>query len=288
MTLAKTEASPLAALDSDAILKLATGDTSRLNAEQKTQLIVQVCQVAGLDPRLSPFEFIKFQGKEVMYARKNAADQLVNVHKIKVGILSQEVVEGVRVVTVSATSADGREQQDIGAVNIKGLAGDALANAMMKAVTKAKRRTILSICGLSMLDESEVETIPGAVVSGKVEPVASPVLPGPAAAPPAPAKGSTSRTMADVIEEAASNQNIASAAQILDAEIVTRPPLSELRIQLSKELIARGMTAGKQVTFVTQNRKTKSGDLTHDDYDAIFSALGLSAQGFDSTADVPF
>ena len=32
----------------------------------------------------------------------------------------------------------------------------------MKAVTKAKRRVTLSICGLGMLDETEVESIPGA------------------------------------------------------------------------------------------------------------------------------
>ena len=92
----KSDAS-LANLDHETILKLATGDTSRLNAEQKTQLIVQVCKVAGLDPRLTPFEYIKFQGKEVMYARKNAADQLVNVHKIRVGIIGQETVEGVQI-----------------------------------------------------------------------------------------------------------------------------------------------------------------------------------------------
>jgi hypothetical protein len=35
-----------------------------------------------------------------------------------------------------------------------------------KAVTKAKRRVTLSICGLGMLDESEVASIPGARTSG--------------------------------------------------------------------------------------------------------------------------
>ena len=160
--IARTPESNLSNLDTDTLLKLATGNTKGLSQAQKVELIVQVCKVAGLDPRLSPFEYITFQGKEVLYARKNAADQLVNVHKIRVGILSQATEDGIRVVTVAATTADGREQQDIGAVPIKGLQGDALANAMMKAVTKAKRRTILSVCGLSMLDESEVETIPGA------------------------------------------------------------------------------------------------------------------------------
>jgi hypothetical protein len=153
-------------LDSDALLKLVTGDTSKLSPDQKVQLVRGVCEATGLDYRLSPFEFIKFQGKEIMYARKNAADQLVRVHSIKVTITDQAVVNDIRVVTCAAETKDGRHTEDVGAVNIKGLAGDALANALMKAVTKAKRRTVLSICGLSMMDESELETLPGPVVYG--------------------------------------------------------------------------------------------------------------------------
>jgi hypothetical protein len=42
--------------------------------------------------------------------------------------------------------------------------GEALEIAFLKAETKSKRRVTLSICGLGMLDETEVETIPGAVV----------------------------------------------------------------------------------------------------------------------------
>ncbi len=49
----------------------------------------------------------------------------------------------------------------------------------MKAETKSKRRVTLSLCGLGMLDESEVETIPGAVRA----PVALPVTNGHAVAP---------------------------------------------------------------------------------------------------------
>ena len=46
-----------------------------------------------------------------------------------------------------------------GAVPIAGLKGEEFANALMKAETKAKRRATLSICGLGVLDETEVETI---------------------------------------------------------------------------------------------------------------------------------
>lgn len=83
------------------------------------------------------------------------------------------------------------------------------------------------------------------------------------AAPPVPGEGSTFR-----------EDNIAAAAKVLDAEIV-RPNLGELKKALWKELTARGMTAGKAVTFVSQHRKSPPGtDLDHADYDAIYAALG--------------
>ena len=37
-----------------------------------------------------------------------------------------------------------------------------LVNAKLKAITKAKRRVTLSICGLGFLDETEIDTIPSA------------------------------------------------------------------------------------------------------------------------------
>jgi len=49
-----------------------------------------------------------------------------------------------------------------GATSLAGLRGDNLANAFMRAETKAKRRVTLSICGLGFTDESEVDSIPGA------------------------------------------------------------------------------------------------------------------------------
>ena len=45
-------------------------------------------------------------------------------------------------------------------MDIANLSGEKLANAIMKATTKAIRRTVLAHCGLGMLDETELETIP--------------------------------------------------------------------------------------------------------------------------------
>ena len=73
-----------------------------------------------------------------------------------------ETTEGTRIVTVRAEARDGRATEEIGALPIAGLKGDALANALMKCVTKAKRRAVLSLCGLGMMDETELETVAGA------------------------------------------------------------------------------------------------------------------------------
>lgn len=153
----------LASLDAETMQNLvAGGDCSRLSPAQKVAYYQARCEAAGLDPRAQPFAFMRLNGKEVLYAQKAASDQLAAKHGVKMMIVSQSTEDGIRVVTVRAETKDGRQTDEIGAVPVKGLSGDALCNAMMKAVTKAKRRAVLSICGLGMLDETEVETIPQA------------------------------------------------------------------------------------------------------------------------------
>ena len=85
--------------------------------------------------------------------------------------MAREVIEDCYVCTARASFPDGRHDESIGAVPIAGLKGEARSNAMMKCETKAKRRVTLSLVGLSTLDESEVESIPGA------QAVTSPVIP---------------------------------------------------------------------------------------------------------------
>jgi hypothetical protein len=98
----------------------------------------------------------------VLYAKRNCTDQLRHAHHISVTIAARELVEDCYVVTARAAFPDGRHDESIGAVPIAGLKGESRSNAMMKAETKAKRRVTLSLVGLSTLDESEVESIPGA------------------------------------------------------------------------------------------------------------------------------
>lgn len=151
------------------------GDISKLTPEERTRYYAAVCDSIGLNPLTQPFQYITLNGKLTLYARKDATDQLRSLRGVSVVIASRERLDDVYLVTARATTADGRTDESIGAVSIAKLAGDALANALMKAETKAKRRVTLSICGLGMLDESELETIPGAAPVRQPEPPASPV-----------------------------------------------------------------------------------------------------------------
>lgn len=139
-----------------------TGDLSKLNPQQRLQYYMAQCDAAGVDPRTRPFEYITLQGKLTLYARKECAAQLASKHGIRCEVTDQRTEHDVRIVTVRATARDGRGTDEIGCVPIKGLQGEALANALMKAVTKAKRRATLAVCGLGTMDESELEGIPGA------------------------------------------------------------------------------------------------------------------------------
>ena len=142
------------------------GDLSKLTPAKRLELYNATCQSLGLNPLSRPFEFVNLSGKLVFYARKDATEQLRKIHGVSLRIVSRETLEGVYVVTAEAKDRTGRTDEATGAVNIAGLNGEPLANAFMKAETKAKRRVTLSLCGMGFLDESEVSSIPDARTVG--------------------------------------------------------------------------------------------------------------------------
>ena len=141
---------------------LISGDLNRLTAEQRNIYYKSVCDSLGLNPLTRPFDYIVLNSKLTLYARKDCTDQLRSLRGISIRIVSRETIEGVTIVTAQATDKFGRIDESTGAVSVANLRGEALANAVMKAETKAKRRVTLSICGLGFTDESEVESIPTA------------------------------------------------------------------------------------------------------------------------------
>lgn len=154
----------LATQDSASMLErvVVGGDLSRLSSSDRLMYYRQVCESVGLNPLVRPFEYITLNGKLTLYAKRDATDQLRTLKGVSITKLERDKHSDLYVVTAYATDKEGRTDAATGAVSIGGLRGDALANAIMKAETKAKRRVTLSLCGLGLLDETETETIAGA------------------------------------------------------------------------------------------------------------------------------
>lgn len=160
---------------------LLKGDLGKLTPNERVDYYRAVCESVGLNPLTKPFEYITLNGKLTLYALRSCTDQLRSIHNVSVVDLIESERDGVFVVTAKVRNGEGRTDMAKGAVTIANLKGEALANALMKAETKAKRRATLSMCGLGMLDETEIEAIPGA------KPAAAPVAiaaPAEAAADP--------------------------------------------------------------------------------------------------------
>jgi hypothetical protein len=146
---------------SDATLEgvILNGDLSKLTQAQKIEYVTGLCTRLGLDPATQPLKLMSLNGKLIVYADRSCASQLNRLHHLSHQITSTERVDDVFIVNARCTGPDGRYTEEMGAVSLAGLKGESLANAMMKARTKAMRRATLTHVGLGFLDEEETETI---------------------------------------------------------------------------------------------------------------------------------
>src|SRR5918998_671812 len=156
------------------------GDLSELNPDQRAAYYAAVCRSLGLNPLTKPLGYLTLDGKLRLYALRDCAEQLRRLHGISIYITNREWMHDVYVVTARAKDRQGREGESTGAVPLGNLRGEALANALIRAETKAKRRVTLSIAGLGWLDETELETMPHGphAVMPSEEPLSSEEAPG--------------------------------------------------------------------------------------------------------------
>lgn len=137
------------------------GDLSKLTPDQRVSYYRNVCESIGLNPLTKPFDYMTLNNKLTLYAKKDATDQLRNIKGVSIDDVDITETDKQFIVKVKGHDKQGRSDVEVGVVNKTDMQGN-LANAQMKAVTKAKRRLTLSLCGLGWLDETEVETIPSA------------------------------------------------------------------------------------------------------------------------------
>lgn len=147
------------------------GDLSQLNSGQLVAYYYHRCELLNIDPGEKPFELLRLNGKLKLYCTKAGSAALTRVNQIDVKIIDRDMIDGMCIHTARASLPCGRGNDDVGVVDISGLSGENLANAIMKSATKAKRRAVLALCGQGLVDESELDSIRGAkrVSFGQVE-----------------------------------------------------------------------------------------------------------------------
>lgn len=241
------------------------GDLSGLNPSQRVDYYNAYCQRIGLDPATQPFKIITQKGKTVLYADRGCAAQINKKYLVSHQIVSREVVDQIYVVTARAYQPDGRQTESIGAVALNNAKGEELANAMMKAETKAKRRSTLDLIGLGILDESEIEDMRNAVERSASIEVPPPVekkpiqatevkVEAPAAGVPAPEPDTT-------------------PAQVTPPSSST-PPLNPKIAELRKKIAAAGIPEKFIVDRFTENKMLKNGEKTFEEFnDTLIETL---------------
>lgn len=141
------------------------GDLSGLTASQRQRRYRECCEAAGLDPRSRPLEYLRLDNRLMLYAKASAADQLISNRKLTVEIVDRRLDPGLGIFEVRCRVKfpDGQHVEDFAALDVGGQQEERLCQSLMKTITRAKRRAVLSACGLAMLDESELASIPDAV-----------------------------------------------------------------------------------------------------------------------------
>jgi len=210
-------------------------DLSQLTPKERVSYYNATCESLNLNPFTRPFQYLKLDGKLTLYATKDASEQLTRNYQVSLEKKGTEDFEGVRIITYRATDPSGRFVDATGVVPIAGVKGTALANALMKAETKAARRATLRLVGLGWLDETETETIKDAMrvdVSDDGEIIGeTPVIEPKKETPPKQAKKAAPRgTLVDSETLPASSGELAYPAPPMEEEeeiIEPEPPYQE-------------------------------------------------------------
>ena len=141
-----------------------SGDLSVLNSTEIASYYNDFCKHLGLNPMTQPFSIISKGNVKKLYANKSASEQLRKINSISIIETDRKVENGFIFYEVKGRDGDGRIDTGLAVVPLPTSGNDNIANAFMKAETKAKRRLTLSLSGLGMIDETEASTIKGATL----------------------------------------------------------------------------------------------------------------------------
>ena len=256
------------------------GDLSALKTDERLNYYNAVCASIGLNPLTKPFAYITLNGKLQLYALKDCTEQLRKIHGVSITQVDPKQIGDLLVVVASAADREGRVDSSTGAVNVKGVTGENLANAMMKCETKAKRRVTLSICGLGMLDETEVDTLRQQGVAQ--EPVGNQwEAPNPTHAASVASPTPESRPAPPVAQASPSSgePDIRPKSQ-RGTQPPAQPPAAQSAQAQPQQQAVEGQVVGAEPVITEKQRKmffaiSRSADLSDDQVKAALAGAGI-------------
>jgi hypothetical protein len=142
-------------------------DLSRLNPQERLQWYQAKCRIYGLDWRLAPFDYLALKTGLKLYLNALGADMLRKSQKISITEAHWEFIEALCVATVVGQTPDGRVDREIGVVSLRGVPPDGLADLPMKALTKAKRRLVISMGAMGTDEDIEMGNPPAHLIPAK-------------------------------------------------------------------------------------------------------------------------
>ena len=84
------------------------GDLSKLTPAERMTYYSEVCRSVGLNPITRPFQYLYLQNKMVLYASKEATEQLRQLHGVSISKLESALADGILTVTAYGHNKQGR------------------------------------------------------------------------------------------------------------------------------------------------------------------------------------
>src|SRR5438552_7723128 len=95
------------------------GDLSKLTPAERMNYYAEVCKSAGLNPLTQPFRYLYLQNRMVLYATKEATEQLRVIHVVSITKLESALADGILTVTAYGHNKTGRTDAATGAVSLE-------------------------------------------------------------------------------------------------------------------------------------------------------------------------
>lgn len=149
---------PAKTLPAAAVKASLEGNWNGVADPDRIAFVKHLCDSLRIPLVQNPFRFIAMKGKTALYAPAEAFELIGKKNAISTPITAEhfDPETSIYTVKVRATEPGGRHTDEMGKMYCGKTNGQDLADMQMKTITKAKRRAIKALMGISVFDEDDL------------------------------------------------------------------------------------------------------------------------------------